>query len=370
MIALHTPASAPAERLRVLMTTDAVGGVWRYSIDLSRALRDRGVHVTLALMGPAASVAQRREAARARVPVIDGPYRLEWMAGAEADVEEAGRWLLTLEQALRPDVIHLNGYAHAAIGWSVPVVVAAHSCVRSWWRAVKSTAAPPEWAGYSDAVRRALHSAAAVVAPSAAMLRALDDEYQTGVNGCVIPNGVGASQAARPPWHAKEPFVLSAGRAWDEAKNMRALVECATSIPWPIFLAGDLAGPGGERLDTGRVHALGALPAKDLRGWYRRAAIYALPARYEPFGLSVLEAARAGCALVLGDIPSLREHWDDTALFVPPDDPQAIAAAMTSLIETPALRQHLGRCAAMRSMFFSIDRTADAYVRLYEGVRV
>ena len=63
---------------------------------------------------------------------------------------------------------------------------------------------------------------------------------------------------------------------------------------------------------------LGRLSAGELADWYARAAIYALPARYEPFGLSALEAALSGCALVLGDIPSLREIWGDAALFVPP----------------------------------------------------
>jgi hypothetical protein len=45
-----------------------------------------------------------------------------------------------------------------------------------------------------------------------------------------------------------------------------------------------------------------------------------LPARYEPFGLSVLEAALSGCALVPGDIASLRGNWDGVAEFVCPDD--------------------------------------------------
>src|SRR5688572_17464329 len=81
---------------RVLMTADAVGGVWRYSLDLARGLRERGVHVTLAVLGPAPSQAQRREAMSLGVPIVDSPYRLEWMDDAEDDVRRAGEWLLTL----------------------------------------------------------------------------------------------------------------------------------------------------------------------------------------------------------------------------------------------------------------------------------
>ena len=57
------------------------------------------------------------------------------------------------------------------------------------------------------------------------------------------------------------------------------------------------------------LEALGKLPAAEMKLWFAHAAIYCLPARYEPFGLSVLEAGLSGCALVLGDIPSLREIW-------------------------------------------------------------
>ena len=49
-----------------------------------------------------------------------------------------------------------------------------------------------------------------------------------------------------------------------------------------------------------------------------RTAVFVSPALYEPFGLAVLEAAQAGCALVLSDIPTFRELWDGVALFVAP----------------------------------------------------
>jgi glycosyltransferase involved in cell wall biosynthesis len=71
-----------------------------------------------------------------------------------------------------------------------------------------------------------------------------------------------------------------------------------------------------------------------------RAAIYVLPARYEPFGLSALEAALSGCALVLGDLPSLREIWGETAVFIPPDDSEALHSAVSALIGSPERRSN------------------------------
>jgi glycosyltransferase involved in cell wall biosynthesis len=95
------------------------------------------------------------------------------------------------------------------------------------------------------------------------------------------------------------------------------------------------------------------------------ASIYALPARYEPFGLSVLEAALSGCALVLGDIPSLREIWGPAALYVPPDDHAALRTALRRLIDDPAERTGLGAAARSRGLHFSTPRMTEAYLAAY-----
>jgi glycosyltransferase involved in cell wall biosynthesis len=367
------PAMQPAGVRRVLMTADAVGGVWRYSLDLARGLSGRGIHVMLAVLGPAPNAAQRREAMRAGVPIVDSPYRLEWMDDADEDVERAGEWLLRLEQALRPDVVHLNGYAHAALLWSAPALVVAHSCVRTWWKAVKSDAAPARYDRYSARVLDGLRAAPVVVAPSQAMLDALAREYALPLapsrRACVIPNGcVTCASDSAALWHGKQPFVFTAGRVWDEAKNIGALCEVAERLSWPVCVAGDACGPDGGVCPLGTVRALGRLSTRQMRGFYRRASIYALPARYEPFGLSVLEAAAAGCALVLGDIPSLRENWDDAAVFVRPGDSGALAASIQTLIDDPRTRVEFGRRALARASAFSITRTCAEYVSLYESL--
>jgi glycosyltransferase involved in cell wall biosynthesis len=348
------------------MSADAVGGVWRYTIDLCSALADRGVRATVAVMGPPPAPAQRAEAEHAGIGLVDRPYRLEWMDEPWDDVRRAGGWLLALERMLRPDVVHLNGYAHAALPWAAPVVVVAHSCVRTWWRAVKSERPPDRTEPYRRAVAAGLAAARVVVAPSAAMLQGLRDEYGPVGECRVIPNGTAGRRGA--PRSAKEPIVLAAGRAWDEAKNIAALCRVAGRVAWPICVAGDRCEPGkGERV-LPSVRALGPLSTAELAGWYGRASIYALPARYEPFGLSVLEAAGAGCALVLGDIPSLRENWSGAAEFVPPDDAERLAAAIEGLISDRARRARLARRAAERAAAFTVDRTAGAYLDVYDAI--
>ena len=346
---------------RVLMTADAVGGVWNYALELCEGLGQRSVGVTLATMGPAPSAEQRAAAARVpNIELVEGRYRLEWMDDPWADLEAAGDWLLGLEEAVAPDLVHLNGYALAALPWTRPVLVAGHSCVLSWWKAVHRGAAPEGWSRYRDAVARGLRAADLVVCPSRAMLEALAEHYPGAApNARVIPNGRDPARFRPGP---KSEFVLAAGRLWDEAKNVQALEKIALRLNWPVLVA----GPDERPLPDGRGAVyLGQITPEELAFYYARAGIYALPARYEPFGLTVLEAAFAGCALVLGDIPSLREHWDEAAVFVDPGDPQALGCELERLIGDLTLRVRLAYDARRRAFQFTAGRMVEAYLETY-----
>jgi glycogen synthase len=360
---------------RILMTADAVGGVWRYAIDLGRELTARGVQVTLAVMGPSPAPAQYSEARDARIELVDRPYRLEWMDDPWCDVEQAGVWLLDLERQLAPSVVHLNGYVHAALPWCSPVVVVAHSCVRTWWKAVRCDGAPSHIDRYTAKVAAGLAAAQVVVVPTRAMGAALSTEYGVPLTTHVIPNGhTGADESPRGTAAGttrdggKQDIVFAAGRLWDEAKNIAALCDVADVLPWPIYVAGEWRSPDGATPRLPSVSLLGRLPQHEMDRWYRDASIYALPARYEPFGLSILEAAAAECALVLGDIPSLRENWDGAAVFVDPDDRLALAGAIRGLIDRPGVGLELAQRARARAATFTIARTADHYLQLYQAL--
>jgi glycosyltransferase involved in cell wall biosynthesis len=116
------------------------------------------------------------------------------------------------------------------------------------------------------------------------------------------------------------------------------------------------------------VQPLGHLSHDQLAAVRERASIFVAPARYEPFGLSILEAARAGCALVLADIPSLRELWTDAAVFVNPEDAAAMHSQLAALISDDDMRQRLGSAARMRSRRYSVERMTRAYLALYDRI--
>lgn len=349
--------------MRVLMTTDALGGVFFYSIELCSWLSAHGVSVTLATMGRQLSSEQRELARRAGASVVESCYRLEWMEKPWQDVARAGEWLLGVERLVRPDVVHLNSFAHGALPWQAPVLMVAHSCVASWRRAVLNEPPPPEQELYRERVACGLRAAHVVVAPTHAMLDCLRREYGALEATRVIHNGVTIGALGTP---SKVTVILSAGRLWDLAKNMQLLERAAPNVPWPILIAGEPTGPDAQACpELMRVGRLGLLPKADLLSWMERTDIYCQPSLYEPFGLAIVEAAARGCALVLGDIPSLRELWADAALFVDPRNPAALAAALQGLAASPERRALLGQASRERARRYGVERMGASYLALY-----
>jgi glycosyltransferase involved in cell wall biosynthesis len=351
--------------LRVLVTADAVGGVWSYSMGLCRSLPE--MRFVLTTMGPRPVQAQR-DAVRnlENVTLVESNYSLEWMVDGGIDFTESCSWLIDLAERFNIDVIHLNGYAHAQLGSELPVLVAAHSDVLSWWTAVHKSAAPPEWDGYRGRVIAGLAAAARVVAPTAAVLDDLERFYVPLTNrASVISNGI---DLAAFPAAEKKPVVMAAGRVWDAAKNLTALDAVAPGLSWPVEIAGGIENPDGGIAAFSNVRLLGSLKPPEMARHLGHTSIFAAPARYEPFGLAILEAAAASCALVLGDIPSLRENWDGAAAFVDPECPADLQAVIATLIADPEERNRLAVTARRRARRFTLARMARAYYALYHDL--
>jgi glycosyltransferase involved in cell wall biosynthesis len=132
-----------------------------------------------------------------------------------------------------------------------------------------------------------------------------------------------------------------------------------------VYVAGSIDGPGGDAALSTNVRYLGALGSRELTAWMTRASLYVLPARYEPFGLSALEAALCECALVLGDVPSLRAIWGDAAVYVAPDDPDGLERLVAELIADGDRRVMLAARAAARARTLTPRRMADGYYNAY-----
>ncbi|HEV7416936.1 MAG TPA: glycosyltransferase family 4 protein [Tianweitania sediminis] len=347
------------------MTMDAVGGVWRYGLDLAASLQPHGITFVFVGFGPRPSSEQRHEAEKIG-KLIWQDAKLEWLAKRPAELDDLPRRIEALVKAEGIDLLHLNAPSQAA-GLSVPcpVVVVSHSCVITWLDAVRSQQ-PGKLLWQKRLNRAGFDAANAVLAPSSSHAEALERSYGPIRSLSVVHNAskVTAGTAER------QPFVFAAGRWWDEGKNGAVLDAVGNKLSWPVRLAGSVKGPNGERIRMRNADHLGTLSSSEVQEVMARAGIFVSPSIYEPFGLAPLEAAAAGAPLVLSDIPTYRELWDGAALFAAPRDPDAFVAALDGLIASPSQRQEFGRKALLRAKRYSASAQAEAMMAIYTQVQV
>lgn len=360
-LAVSATTSGAGQGPHILMTLDAVGGVWRYAMDLAIAMTREGYRFTFAGLGPQPSAAQRAEAEQiGQLLWLDAP--LDWITEDETALDRIPDLLRQIVDEHEIDLVHLNLPSQAAgLSLDIPVVAVSHSCVVTWFAAVRHSTVPADWDWQRRRNRDGFDHADAVVAPSHAHAAMLADSYGKIANLHVVWN----CSTARPESLAKEELVFAAGRWWDEGKNGALLDEAAPHSVWPVFMAGPVHGPSGQWQELKHVNALGELPHSEVKQWMARAAIVASPSRYEPFGLAALEAAQAGAALVLADIPTYRELWDGAALFAPADDPQAFAAALNQLAANDVLRHDYAARAQERAGRYTLAAQAAAMQSIY-----
>jgi glycosyltransferase involved in cell wall biosynthesis len=352
--------------MRLLLVTDTVGGVWVYSLELARALRPLGIETLLAVMGPSPSAKQRDEAAEFQLN--DTGLPLEWLDTNATELRHAGEAIAEIAEREQADIVQTSSAALLAdVHFAQPCVAVQHSCVASWWAAVKGTPLPPEFEWRRELVECGLQRASAIVAPSIAFAAETARVYDIAAPVRAVHNGRGAMTFSQIP---QGEFVFTAGRLWDEGKNVATLDRAAARLNVPFQAAGPSRGPNGAQISFDRLQSLGELSAARVAGLLAARPIYASAALYEPFGLSVIEAAQAGCALVLSDIPTHREIWGDAALFVPARDDAGFASAIEVLLDDPDERRQLGRRARARASLYTPERMARGMADIYARVSV
>lgn len=351
--------------MRLLLTTDTVGGVWTFTQELSAELLLRDHSVALLSLGrkPSVSQAQACERLRAcygeRFRYEASAAPLEWMEGNDRAYREGSAALLALAESFRADVVHSSQFCFGDLPLAIPVVVTAHSDVLSWAAACHPHGLEPSaWlTQYRSLVECGMQRATAVVAPTQWMSETLCQLYPLPSAPKVILNG---RNLAVRCGDAKRHQAVSVGRLWDEAKNLALLTEVNLAIP--VLVAGEQRFEASESLvNCGNLTLLGPLTEQDVLELFCKSTLYLAPSRYEPFGLAPLEAARCGCALLLHDLPSFREIWGDAALYF--QDAFSLSRLLATLSPQSILEaQHRSQ---ERARELTATRMAEQYENLY-----
>jgi glycosyltransferase involved in cell wall biosynthesis len=345
-----------------LLTADAVGGVWQYAVDLAHALRVEDIEPIVAVLGPPPTPDQRACAGDLRV--IETGLPLDWLCGDAAPVLAAGTAIAEVAASEGIDCIQLNmPTLGARATFPVPVVAVTHGCVSTWWEAAQDSPLGADYLWHRKLMAEGLHAADLVVAPTAAYGTIIARHYDLIQPPLTVHNGRRSLQSASNA--AMHDHVFTAGRLWDRVKNASVLDRIADRLAVPFLAAGPVEGPHGETIRLEALHLLGTLSEQSVAERLAPRPVFVSAARFEPFGLAVLEAASAGCALVLSDIPTFRELWEGVAIFVPPDDDRGFAHAIDRIIGNQSLRVSLGTAARNRASRFTPAAAARAMARAF-----
>lgn len=356
-MAMRSPPFSPAPS--VLLTVEPPGAVWPHVETLVRELSALEVEVTVAALTPL------RPGQRVEFAGIPGVELVACPTPADCPAEHLYRrsriagWLLELEEMLNPDLVHLTGYLHAGLPWCGRVLVAGH---------------PGSGAAYGrlDAEQRRICRAAfqyglkgadLVVTPTETMMSALTRHFGIPA-GRVIRDGRDPTRFAPG---IKEPVILSVGTLREDPGQRSALEAAAGRLPWPVVVAGEQTDADGHAVRLEGVSGLGRIHPAQLVPWFNRTAIYVALTAEGP-GTWAMEAALAGAALVLGDTAALREIWSGAALFVSPNDPDAVAGGLRTLLADRRLREAMGQAARRRAMRHPARAMAEAYMAAYRDL--
>jgi glycosyltransferase involved in cell wall biosynthesis len=185
-----------------------------------------------------------------------------------------------------------------------------------------------------------------------------------------LPAAWGVNQPDDVPGGAR---ILLAVSRLTEQKGVDVAVRALSSLPDDTVLVVLGEGPqraalerlARERDVSDRVFLLGRVP--DVAAWLRRAHVFVHPARWEGFGLAILEAMLAGLPVVAAAVSSLPELVVDgeTGFLVAADDDRALAARIADALERPELGA-AGEQRARRE--FSVARMADRTAALYAAL--
>lgn len=355
--------------MRILMTTDTVGGVWTYTRELVAGLlqADATLEIYLFTLGTTSRLEQHgwlksmRERHAGRFSFSVAALPLEWEQ-RNADVDPLEPRLRYIAETFQPDLLHSNQFCYGALPIDCPKLIVAHSDVLSWHREVRGeTPESSAWlTRYEWLVRSGIHGASALAAPTMWMLQAFNEGFSSDIAACVIPNGIGLRVDLG---QERRLQAVAAGRLWDAGKNINLLQQVNPAIP--VLVAGQ-ARHGNEQLEwqgSSSVELVGDLSHRELLRLFAGSAIYISTARYEPFGLSALEAARSGCAVLSLDIAPMREVWGNGAIYFRNAD--ELTDILTHLSNSMPDFQEAQRRAILTSRQYTRQRMANTYLSVY-----
>ncbi len=192
----------------------------------------------------------------------------------------------------------------------------------------------------------------------------------------VVRPGSSGAAAASEPAERERGRIFSLGNRMPH-KNFPRLVEALSHIPEADRPRLTISGSHGADPLTEVVSRFGLEEWVDLRGWLTREELDGLydtstavvfPTLFEGFGLPVLEAMERGCPVLCSDLPVLREVGGNAVEYFDPEDPRAIASAISNALGDPARLSRLASEGLVRAEAFDWQTSADETLAVFDRV--
>jgi glycosyltransferase involved in cell wall biosynthesis len=118
---------------------------------------------------------------------------------------------------------------------------------------------------------------------------------------------------------------------------------------------------------AGLIITPGYIPSSQMPLMYNCSSLFLYPSLRESFGLPVLEAMACGAPVITSDIPAIREVGGDAAVFIDPENTNAIAENISSLLNSQEQQASLIQKGSERAKAFSWKNSAEKLIELYES---
>jgi len=369
--------------MKIAIVTNSVrpgSGQGRVNVEIARAARQKGHEVVLVASTVDRQLASVPDVTWARIPVGHWPTRL---LKDQVFAWRSTRWLEDNASSL--DIVVGNG----CNTWFAPDVNVVHFVHSAWKESPVHTArvrsGPYAWYQWLYTTvnayweKRAFKEAGTVIAVSEQVRNELVDAGIRRDAIRVVHNGVDTSEFKPGPAERADlglpenvPLALFVGEIRTPRKNLDTVLEALNSVPsLHLAVAGRQDGsPYPDRartLDvTDRVHFLGF--REDVPDLMRAADLFVFPSRYEACSLVLLEAMASGLPIVTAQTAGGAELVEDRFGRVLPDpnDEQALAQALDSLIGDPEQLGRMGREARSAATHHTWSNMANEYLALFE----
>ncbi len=139
-----------------------------------------------------------------------------------------------------------------------------------------------------------------------------------------------------------------------------------------IFLVGKTSNHFNVKLsaDSKNVIFTGFVSDFELSSLYKKCNFFIYPSLYEGFGIPPLEAMKNDCAVIVSDIPSLKEVCSNAAIYVNPFDTESIKNGMLKIIGDSVLKEELKRKGSLRSEFFKWKNSGEKVHNLIKDIKL